>query len=137
LGARTAECVQIAHHLFKGRYCAFLGKPKVGRRLFIMSLVDRRVRDTAGRFLSSVLKNPLRMFDSLYVQSISLQQPNEIVDGQANLCDGCLNMMMHGDQLIPSCRLDEYRLFGDAVIPVLQGQGRGEDGVVDRAGPRR
>jgi hypothetical protein len=120
LGARTVECVQVAHHLFKGRYCAFLSRPKVGRRLFMMSLVDRRVRDTARRFLKSGLKNPLRFFDSLYVQSISLQQPNEIVDGQGNLCDGCLNMMMYGDRLIPSCRLDEYRLFGDAVTPVLR-----------------
>ncbi len=134
LGARTAECVQIAHHLFKGRYCAFLRDPKVGRRLFVMALVDRRVRDTAGRFLKTVLRNPVRFFDSLYVQSVSLQQPNEIVDGQANLCDGCLNMMMHGDQLIPSCRLDEYRLFGDAVTPVLRGAGRPEDSPVGRPG---
>ncbi len=118
LGARTAECVQVAHHLFTGRYCAFLRNPMVGRKLFIMSLVDRRVRDTAWRFLKSVLRNPLRFFDRLYVQSISLQQPNEIVRGQTNLCDGCLNMMMYGDRLIPSCRLDEYRIFGDAVTPV-------------------
>lgn len=123
LGARTVECVQVGHHLFKGRYCAFLRKPKVGRKLFIMSLVDRRVRHSARCFLMSVLRNPLRFFDSLYVQSISLQQPNEIVDGEANLCDGCLNMMMYEDQLIPSCRLDEYRLFGGAVTPVLQVHG--------------
>ncbi|MGD2153573.1 MAG: radical SAM protein [Gemmatimonadales bacterium] len=124
LGARTAECVQVAHHMFTGRYCAFLRNPKVGRKLFIMSMVDRSVRDTARRFLKSVLGNPLRLFDSLYVQSVSLQQPNEIVDGRANLCDGCLNMMMYGDRLIPSCRLDEYRLFGDAMDPVLQASGR-------------
>jgi len=124
LGARTVECVQVAHHLFEGRYCAFLRNARVGRKLFVMSLLDRRVRDATRRFLKAALKNPLRLFDSLYVQAISLQQPNEVVDGRPNLCDGCLNMMMYENQLIPSCRLDEYRLFGDAVDPVLLARGK-------------
>ncbi|UCC48360.1 MAG: hypothetical protein JSV41_12990, partial [Gemmatimonadota bacterium] len=79
---------------------------------------DQAVREAAGAFLKSVIKSPLSMFDGIYVQSVSLQQPNEVVQGQANLCDGCLNMMLYQGQLIPSCRLDEYRMFGDLITPV-------------------
>ncbi len=128
LGARTLECVQVVHHLVKGRYCSFLREAKIGRKLFLMSVLDQAVRETAGAFFKSIIKSPLSMFDGMYVQSVSLQQPNEVVRGQANLCDGCLNMMLYQDQLIPSCRLDEYRMFGDLITPVplkLRNRGNG------------
>ena len=67
---------------------------------------------------SSLLRDPRRAFAGIYTQSVSLQQPNELLDGRANLCEGCLNMMLYEDELIPSCRLDEYRLFGGPLTPV-------------------
>jgi len=65
------------------------------------------------------VRNPLRFLDGIYLQSISLQQPNELVEGEANLCDGCMNMMMYQGELIHSCRLDEYRMFGGPVTAVM------------------
>ena len=118
LGRRTMELVQVAHHLFKGTYCSFVRQPKVGRKLFLASLVDPSVRRAAGRFAGAAIRDPRRLWDHIYVQSISLQQPNEMLHGEANLCDGCLNMMLHEGRLIPSCRWDEYRLFGAALQPV-------------------
>ena len=62
--------------------------------------------------------NPLRLFDKIYVQSISLQQPNELLNGQANMCGSCVNMMIYKGELINSCRLDEYRIFGGPITMV-------------------
>jgi hypothetical protein len=112
LGARTVEAVQAGHHFFTGRYVDFLRNSEAGKRVFLMSPFDPSVRRALGRFAGAALRDPRRLFDRIYTQSISLQQPNEVVRGQANLCAGCPNMMMYGDQLIPSCRLDEYRMFG-------------------------
>ncbi len=117
VGAKTVELVQVFHHLFKGRYCAFLN-PRPGKKLFLLSLFDREVRKSFGNFLRAVLRNPLRIFNRIYVQCINLQQPHEVLDGQINLCDGCVNLMMHEGKLINSCRLDEYRIFGGALIPM-------------------
>jgi uncharacterized Fe-S cluster-containing radical SAM superfamily protein len=117
LGARAVECVQVGHHLVTGRYCAFLRNPRVGMKLLLMGLVDPGVRRIAGNVWRMLLRRPVRALAPLYTQSVSLQQPNEIVDGRVNLCDGCLNMMLYGGQLIPSCRLDEYRLFGGPLEP--------------------
>jgi hypothetical protein len=112
LGARTVELVQLFYHLVKGRYCAFLRSPKAGRKLFLMSFVDPVVRQAFRKYRSAVLKNPLRLFDSVYTQSIHFEQPYEILDGEVNLCEDCTNKMVYEGKLIPSCRLDEYRMLG-------------------------
>jgi pyruvate-formate lyase-activating enzyme len=118
LGCRTLEFLQAGYHLARGRYPAFLRKTRVGRKLFLMGVLDREVRRAARQYAKAAAKDPRRWVEGIYTQSISLQQPNEILRGEANLCDGCLNMMLHEGRLIPSCRLDEYRLFGNQVVPV-------------------
>lgn len=119
LGARTIELVQIFHHLFKGTYCSFLKNQKVGKKLFLLSIFDKEVKKAFIHFLKTVMRSPLRLLDRIYIQTISLQQPNEMLRGRENLCDGCLNMMIYKGELIPSCRLDEYRMFGGFITPVL------------------
>jgi hypothetical protein len=121
LGPHTMECVQVFHHLLTGRYCSFLRRTNVGRSVFVMALIDRSVRKAAARYARTVLKDIRRLFTGIHVQSISLQQPNELLNGETNLCDGCLNMMVFEGRLIPSCRLDEYRLFGGPLVPVARG----------------
>jgi organic radical activating enzyme len=116
LGARTVELVQVFHHLFKGKFCAFLKNQKVGKKIFILSFLDREVKKAFVNFFKAFIRNPSRIFDGIYVQCINLQQPNEIINGKKNLCDGCLNMMIYKGELINSCQLDEYRLFGGPVI---------------------
>jgi len=118
LGRRTVELVQVFYHFFKRKYCAFLKNPKAGRKLFLLSFLDRNVKRAFVNFLKASVRNPFRAFDKIYIQSIHLQQPNEICEGEVNLCDGCANMMIHQGKLINSCRLDEYRMFGGPVIPV-------------------
>jgi hypothetical protein len=124
LGAKTLELVQVFFHLVKGRYCAFLRTPKVGKKLFVLSLVDPEVRQALRRFLKAVVANPLRLLDRIYVQTIHLQQPYEIVGGAVDLCDDCPNGMAYGGILIPSCRLDEYRLLGGLLTPLPSREGK-------------
>ena len=119
LGSRTVELVQLFYHLLKGRYCAFLRSPKPGRKLFILSLVDPVLKVAFQRYRAAVMRNPLRLLDSIHIQSIHFEQPYEIVNGEVNLCDDCTNKMVYGGMLIPSCRLDEYRVLGGLLTPVL------------------
>ena len=118
LGPRTVEAVQVAHHFWYGRYVDFMKSAKVGRRVFLMAAVDPVVRRALRRFARAVLRSPRRALEKVWIQSVSLQQPNEMLAGKANLCGGCPNMMVWQGGLIPSCRLDEYRLFGGPMVPV-------------------
>jgi uncharacterized Fe-S cluster-containing radical SAM superfamily protein len=117
LGAKTIELVQVFYHLFKGRYCAFLKNPKAGKKILFLSLYDSEIKSALINFLKAASRNPLRLLDKIYTQSIHLQQPNEILNGEVNLCDGCANMMIYKGKLINSCRLDEYRMFGSLITP--------------------
>lgn len=132
LGAKTVEITQTAHHLWTGRYFDFLRLPAAGRRLFVLGLFDRELRRTIVRYLAGVVRRPARLLEPVYVQSVSFQQPNEILGNEANMCDGCMNAMIFRGRLIPSCRLDEYRLFGEALRAVRKG-GSPEGGSSDSA----
>ena len=120
LGPKTVEVTQMGYHLFQGRFFEFLWNPASGKRMFLLSAFDSELRKALGAYIKGLLRNPLRVFERIYTQSISLQQPNEIIEGTVNLCDSCVNMMVYRGKLINSCRLDEYRMFGDAVTPVLR-----------------
>jgi organic radical activating enzyme len=120
VGYKTIELVQTFHHLFKGRYSAYSKSSKVGRKVFILSIVDREIRKAFIRYLKAALKNPLQLFLPIYSLPIILEQPLEIINAEKNLCDGCINMMVYKNKLIHSCRLDEYRLFESSLIPVRE-----------------
>ncbi|MGD1009500.1 MAG: radical SAM protein [Candidatus Aminicenantales bacterium] len=119
LGAKTVELVQVVHHLLKGRYLSFLRSPVVGRKVFILALVDPQLRRAFADHLRACFRDPRHLVSRIYSQSIHLHQPNELLDGQVNLCDSCLNMMVYRGKLINSCRLDEYRVFGTAIVPAI------------------
>jgi hypothetical protein len=123
VGAKAVELNEVWTHLRKGRYMAGFAKPRIGKRIFLLSGLDREIRKTFFRYLGTGLKNPARLFDPLYIQCINIQQPNEILDGEVNLCDGCLNQMAYKGGLIPSCQLDEYRLYGGPLIEVAGAPG--------------
>ena len=124
-GGKAVELNEALTHLRKGQYIAGFPNPQIGKRVFFLALVDTEIRRALGRFLGAALKNPSRLLDRIYIQCINIQQPNEILDGEANLCDGCLNQMAYRGELIPSCLLDEYRLFGGPIVEV-KGWGTGE-----------
>ncbi len=117
MGPKSMELVQNVYHLLKGRYCAFMRKANAGKKVFLLAFFDRDVLRAFSNFVRFGLRRPQTLFDKIYVQSISLQQPNEYLKGRANLCDGCLNMMVYKGKLIHSCRLDEYRMFGGLISP--------------------
>jgi len=118
VGAKSVELDTILFHLSHGRYSAGRENPKVGKKIFFLSILDKEIRKAFGRYLREILRNPIRLFDKIYVQCINIQQPNEMLDGEINLCDGCLNQMIHQGELIPSCKLDEYRLFGGPIVEI-------------------
>jgi organic radical activating enzyme len=119
VGARTMELAQFSYHLIKGKYNASLKKPKIGKKLFFLSIFDVEVRKAFAHFLKTCVKNPVRILDKIYLQCINLQQPNESIGEEKNLCDGCVNLMAYKGKLINSCALDEYRMFGGPVEPVV------------------
>jgi hypothetical protein len=118
MGPKSVEIVQNVNHLLKGRYCAFAENAQTGKKLFLLSLIDRDVRRAFYKFARSVLRKPRALSEKIYIQSISLQQPNEYLNGKPNLCDGCMNMMVYKGKLVHSCRLDEYRIFGGLLTPI-------------------
>jgi hypothetical protein len=111
------ELVQVLYHLAKGHYYSFQDNPALGKKVFLLGPADRDVRQSWFRFLKAFVRNPGAALEKIYVQCINVQQPNETLNGKINLCDGCLNMMLYRGRLIPSCQLDEYRLFGGPIEP--------------------
>lgn len=118
LGAKTVETVQVFYHLFKNRYCAFPRNPVAGKKIFLLSAFDPELRRAFRIFVAATMKSPAKLLDRICVQTVHLQQPNEVLDGRVNLCDGCANMMHYQGRMINSCRLDEYRMLGAEIIPV-------------------
>jgi len=115
LGRKTIELAQVGYHFLQGRYATFFRNPAVGYKIFLMSPFDANVRKAFTGYLRACTKDPMTVFKKIYLQSIHLQQPNEFINGEVNLCDDCVNMMIYNGKLINSCRLDEYRKFGDLV----------------------
>jgi pyruvate-formate lyase-activating enzyme len=130
LGPKSVELVQTMYHLFKGRYLSFLRKPVVGKKIFALSVVDPMLRQTFGRFVRACAGDPRHLVSRVYTQSIHLHRPSEVLNAQADFCDSCLNMMAYKARLIPSCRLDDYRLYGAPLMPVaVNGLAGGESGA--------
>lgn len=119
IGKRTMELAQAGHHFFKGRYLAYLGESNIGRAVFWATGIDRTVRAAYGRYLRDLVRHPLHFFSPVYVQSIGvIQAPDIMQDGTADMCDSCPDMTYWNGELVNSCRMDEYRLFGGFVTVV-------------------
>ncbi|MEI7491179.1 MAG: radical SAM protein [Bacteroidota bacterium] len=113
MGGKTIQFYQFMVHLIFGKYDATV--PSAGKTVFLLSVFDKHIRKAFAKYLKAVAMNPMRLFDGIHVQSMVLQQPFEMIDREANLCDGCVNLMPYKGRMINSCRLDEYRLAGGPV----------------------
>ena len=111
LGARALEITQVASHLAKGRYVSITKKTKVGRNIFLFSAWDPEIRKAFSRIIKVQFVSPWHAFEKIYIQPIAIEQPLELIDGELNVCDDCINMMIFQNRLIPSCRAEEYRAF--------------------------
>lgn len=112
-GKKTLELAQVAHHWLFGSYLVY-PRVKMGKRVFFMSLFDRRVRKAFYKFMGYVLGNPLRFFHPLKSIGIGIiQAPDVMPDGNIDMCDDCPDMCVFEGRLVNSCRLDECRKYGD------------------------
>jgi organic radical activating enzyme len=113
VGKRTMELAQTTHHLFNGTYLAYLSQAKIGRKIFMLSALDKVVGKASRNYWSNIFRRPASLFEGVYVQSIGIiQAPDVLPNGQADMCDSCPDMTYYDGKLINSCRMDEYRLFG-------------------------
>lgn len=118
LGPRAFELLQSGNHVLRGRYLAFASprSSRSGRAALLLGLFDREVRRAAGRYLKNLVRRPSTIFRRLYVQSLSVVQPVDIVDNaEWDTCDGCPNKTFWNDALVPACRAYEYRCYGAPV----------------------
>jgi hypothetical protein len=113
VGEKTMKMYQELYYKFQHKYDATV--PQFGKMMFFMAFFDKEIRKAFGNFLRAAVRNPLRLFDKIFVQSLVIQQPFEVIDGNLNLCDGCINLMPYKGEMINSCRLDEYRLLGGPI----------------------
>jgi pyruvate-formate lyase-activating enzyme len=122
LGPRMMEAVQTLHHLWTGRYLAYLA-PRLlamGRStMAAAALIDRGARKALRSWLGWALRNPRRIFARQHYQSIMFIQPIDILeDGRQNMCDGCPDITVDKGELVWSCRLEERLKFGQFVRTV-------------------
>ena len=117
MGAMSMELTQAFYHLLRGRYFSFIPDPVIGKKVFLMSIFDKQMRKTLGIYLEKLLKNPRVLFEKVYLQSMIIQQPIEFIRGEKNVCEHCVNPMIFNDMLINPCELDEYRVYGDTIVP--------------------
>ena len=113
IGEKTMKIYQEVYYKLHHKYDATV--PEFGKMVFFMAFFDREIRKALGNYLKAVFKSPSRLFEKIYVQSLVIQQPFEVIDGELNLCDGCINLMPFNGEMINSCRLDEYRLLGGPI----------------------
>lgn len=120
-GPKFMELAQTSHHFFYGTYQGYT-HPKVmgrGRLLFLLSVFDKGVRKAFWNWIKWVLKNPFRIFKKVYIQSIMIIQPIDIMeDGTQSMCDGCPDMTAYKGKLVWSCRLEEPIAHGTFLTAV-------------------
>ncbi|MBN1903905.1 MAG: radical SAM protein [Deltaproteobacteria bacterium] len=118
MGSGAMELMQNGYHFFKGRYLSFLKTFMygMGKMMFPLGIMDRDIRKSLFSYLVGCLKNPLNLFEKVYIQSLLILQPQDILeDGRQDLCDGCPNKTYHNGGLVSACRKEEYVRFGGMV----------------------
>jgi hypothetical protein len=113
VGEKSMKFYQEFYYRFHHKYDATV--PQFGKLIFFMAFFDKEVRKAFRNYFRAVIKHPARLFEKMFVQSLVIQQPFEVIDGELNLCDGCINLMPYKGEMINSCRLDEYRLLGGSI----------------------
>ena len=116
VGPKFMELMMSVYHFFQDKYLSY-ASPKTtqaGRSATLLLWpFDRKLRGITRKYLGALLRNPFRIFQKLYMQSIMFIQPIDfMVDGRQSMCDGCPDIMVHEDKLVWSCRLEELKNYG-------------------------
>jgi pyruvate-formate lyase-activating enzyme len=116
VGRKVMELFQTIHHLRHGTYVVYTPKNTVTKFAFLLGLFDKGLRQTSGKFWREVIRHPRELFRPLYMQSIGIiQAPDLLPDGRVDMCESCPDMTVWDGRLVHSCRLDEWRLYGNYV----------------------
>ena len=119
-GKKTVEVAEAGHHLLYGTYFVYGRDKELGKKALLLGLVDPEMRKVANWYL----RNPFRLlFEPVIGMTIGIiQAPDVLPDGRVDHCDACPDMTYWDGKLVHSCRLDEYRKFGQLVTPVPAGR---------------
>lgn len=118
VGPKSAEIFMSAFHFLFGRYIAYMAPHRMSKLAMISSLFDPHMRKVQFNFWREVLKNPRKLFEPIYSQTIGIVQGPDITpDGRADMCDSCPDMTVWDGKLVHSCRMDEWRIYGGYVTP--------------------
>jgi hypothetical protein len=132
LGPRMVELAQVVNHLVTGKYLGYAG-PGVMRSLKMLlplAAIDPGLRAAARQWLSGVARDPMQLARPLYVQSVMIIQPVDVLaDGRASMCDGCPDLTVHDGELVWSCRLEERLRYGQWMRPIPRKQPTNGEGV--------
>jgi hypothetical protein len=110
----TMELGQTCHHLLYGTYVVKLRGVRMGKKIFLLAPLDWQIRGALGR----LLRKPQRLFKPVYGLGIGIvQAPDVLPDGRVDMCDSCPDMTYFEGRLVNSCRLDEYRKYGELITP--------------------
>ena len=112
VGKKTMELAQTGHHALFGTYLAYMKKKTAGKKTFLLSFVDRQMRDAFVKFMS----NPLNLLRPLRMVGIGIvQAPDALAHGEIDMCESCPDITFFNGRLVNSCRLDEYRKLGGSL----------------------
>jgi pyruvate-formate lyase-activating enzyme len=129
MGAKAMELSQTAYHLRTGRYLSYAPASalEAGRSLLLSGwAIDPTVRRASLDWARSVARRPLDLLDTQHMQAVVCIQPIDLMeDGRDNMCDGCPDMTLHEGKLVWSCRLEEWREFGQPLTAVKKNGARG------------
>ncbi len=131
VGPKAVEAVESLYHFFTGRYLAYMVPNRLPKVAFLAALFDKGMRKAQANFWRAALRDPRKLFAPVYVQSIGIVQAPDIVeDGRLDMCDSCPDMVVWDGKLVHSCRLDEWRIYGQYVTPQMQREIEAEGGAV-------
>jgi hypothetical protein len=121
-GSKFIELVMTLYHYKRNRYLSY-ASPKtlsLGRlTLFNTWILDKGIKSAFKNYLKYLAANPLRIFKKVYMQSIMIIQPVDLMpNGDQSMCDGCPDITYWKDkngieQLVWSCRLEEPMKYGE------------------------
>ncbi len=116
VGPKFVELLMSCYHFRHDRYLSYVSPlaTRTGRlAMFLLWPFDRSMRKITSRYLATLLRNPFKIFQRVYLQSITFIQPVDcMVDGRQSMCDGCPDMTVHNGNLVWSCRMEELHQFG-------------------------
>ena len=123
---RFMELVQDGSHLFRKRWLSYSGPKTLGSgrsAMLASSLFDPGMRAVSKNFLRSIVRKPVSALERSYVQTVTIIQPVDALDGGGfNMCDGCPDMTVYKGKMYWSCRLEEVKQFGCFVNAVPRRQ---------------